>query len=69
MPLKDFTETKQRSAVKNVDEVGWVVAQIVYGSYVDSSWSLLLSAGSLILDPREEDQVGPCKHLSGSRER
>ena len=63
MPLKDSTETKQRWAVKNVEEVGWAVGQIQYGSYMDSSWSRRLSQGSLILDPGEEDQVGPCEQL------
>lgn len=43
MPLKDSTETKQRWAVKNVEEVGWAVGQIEYGSYMDSSWSRRLS--------------------------
>lgn len=43
MPLKDSTETKQRWTVKNVEEVGWAVGQIEYGSYMDSSWSRRLS--------------------------
>ena len=43
MPLKDSTETKQRWAVKNVEEVGWAVGQIQYGSYMDGSWSRRLS--------------------------
>jgi hypothetical protein len=30
---------------------------------MDSSWSRRLSWGSLILDPGEEDQVGPCEQL------
>lgn len=42
MPLKDSTETK-RWAVKNVEEVGWAVGQIEYGSYMDDSWSRRLS--------------------------
>lgn len=63
MPLKDSTERKQRWAVKNIEEVGGAVGQIQYGSYMDSSWSRRLSQGSLILDPGEEDQVGPCEQL------
>ena len=30
---------------------------------MDGSWSRRLSQGSLILDPGEEDQVGPCEQL------
>ena len=58
MPLKDSTETK-RWAVKKVEEVGWAVGQIQYGSYMDDSWSRRLSQASLIWDPWGRGSVHP----------